>query len=829
MSVTVASSKRLTQLRSSDAEIDGNIAVGGTVDGVDIAARDAVLTSTTTTADAALPKSGGAMTGAITTNSTFDGIDVGVDVAANTAKIGITSGQASAITANTAKTGITTGQAEAITANTAKTSITAAQAQAIIDNTAKETNVVQTTVTGNAGTVTNGVYTTGDQTIAGTKTFTSNLKGTPANANTNSLTLGRTDNSNYWNVNHAGNDFRLYNTASSDSHILFGVDSSGTVKANNVGIGTATPGQKLDVVGNIAVSGTVDGIDIATDVAANTAKTGITSGQASAITANTAKTGITSGQASAITANTAKTGITSGQASAITANTAKTGITIDQASAITANTAKTGITSGQASAITANTTHAASTHAPSGATVNSTDATLKARANHTGTQTASTISDFDTEVANNSAVTANTAKTSNIVQTTITGNAGTVTNGVYTTSSVTALSDVTSVGSGAIITAAERTVVGNTTGTNSGDNAANTTYSNVTNESKATMFTSPTFTGNVTASSNISASGTITSLASTTGTLTVGSRIYTTIGVGIGNSVVLNSGGQLYTDEIDAGVWGATGAVVTAEGEVVAPTATIASTSTLVATTDNAEFFVTLVDGASGAQALETSTKLKQNPSTGKLTVTGDISASGTIVGSNLSGTNTGDQSTSDVLTLIEDGVDSVHYKDGSIDTIHIGDDQVTFAKALGVTPNVYGSTIKLIPSDFETSGDGGNTKFGTAFDKTAGATYGMRTSDSTQEVFAFVSIPEGMKATYVEIYGRREKAVEVFEVQINATTVVSKGTGTCTIPGGSSNVITLSGGGVSSTATNLLAIEVLTNSATADRIYGGTVTIAAI
>jgi len=41
-------------------------------------------------------------------------------------------------------------------------------------------------------------------------------------------------------------------------------------------------------------------------IAANTAKTGITSGQASAIVANTAKTGITSGQASAIVANTAK-------------------------------------------------------------------------------------------------------------------------------------------------------------------------------------------------------------------------------------------------------------------------------------------------------------------------------------------------------------------------------------------------------------------------------------------------------------------------------------------------------------------------------------------
>lgn len=43
----------------------GNVVVGGTVDGVDIAARDAILTSTTTTANAALPKAGGTMTGVI--------------------------------------------------------------------------------------------------------------------------------------------------------------------------------------------------------------------------------------------------------------------------------------------------------------------------------------------------------------------------------------------------------------------------------------------------------------------------------------------------------------------------------------------------------------------------------------------------------------------------------------------------------------------------------------------------------------------------------------------------------------------------------------------
>lgn len=44
-----------------------------------------------------------------------------------------------------------------------------------------------------------------------------------------------------------------------------------------------------------------------------------------------------------------------------------------------------------------------------GATANSSDATLLARSNHTGTQLASTISDFDTEVSNNTDVAANTA------------------------------------------------------------------------------------------------------------------------------------------------------------------------------------------------------------------------------------------------------------------------------------------------------------------------------------------------------------------------------------------------------------------------------------
>jgi hypothetical protein len=77
--LTYPADKAVIEDASNNVTIGNNLVVGGTVDGVDISARDAVLTSTTTTANAALPKAGGAMTGAITTNSTFDGRDVATD------------------------------------------------------------------------------------------------------------------------------------------------------------------------------------------------------------------------------------------------------------------------------------------------------------------------------------------------------------------------------------------------------------------------------------------------------------------------------------------------------------------------------------------------------------------------------------------------------------------------------------------------------------------------------------------------------------------------------------------------------------------------------
>jgi len=108
------------------------------------------------------------------------------------------------------------------------------------------------------------------------------------------------------------------------AHIKDNAITADKIAAGAVVADIATGGISTAKIADDAV--TVDKLanSINTAIAANTAKTGISSAQTSAITANTAKTGITSAQANAITANTAKTGISSAQTSAITANTSKT-------------------------------------------------------------------------------------------------------------------------------------------------------------------------------------------------------------------------------------------------------------------------------------------------------------------------------------------------------------------------------------------------------------------------------------------------------------------------------------------------------------------------
>lgn len=89
----------------------------------------------------------------------------------------------------------------------------------------------------------------------GTESPSARLDVISPNGSENSLRLGRLDNANYWGVNHAGNDFRLYNSASSGSDILFGVDPGGGIKNNKVGIGVALPETKLHVEDSYILSG----------------------------------------------------------------------------------------------------------------------------------------------------------------------------------------------------------------------------------------------------------------------------------------------------------------------------------------------------------------------------------------------------------------------------------------------------------------------------------------------------------------------------------------------------------------------------------------------
>ncbi len=67
--LTYPAGKAVVEDLSNNVTIGNNLVVGGTVDGVDIAARDAVLTSTTNTAAAALPKAGGTMSGNLILNA----------------------------------------------------------------------------------------------------------------------------------------------------------------------------------------------------------------------------------------------------------------------------------------------------------------------------------------------------------------------------------------------------------------------------------------------------------------------------------------------------------------------------------------------------------------------------------------------------------------------------------------------------------------------------------------------------------------------------------------------------------------------------------------
>ena len=267
------------------------------------------------TAKNTYPSADATKVGHITVTQAVDLDTLESNVATNNAKTGITAQQAADITTNNAKVGISTSQANAITANTAKISFDCRSSSKLsgIEANADVTDVTNVTTALNSISV---------------KELSDISTSSPSN---NQVLQFKTSSNKF-------EPTTLTSTAPVDS-----VNSqTGTVVLDTDDIAEGSSNLYFTdgrVSGNSAV-------------AANTAKTGITTSQANAITANTAKVGITTDQANAITANTAKNSYPSGDATKVGHLTVTQAVDLDtMESDIATNNAKNTYPSGDATKV----------------------------------------------------------------------------------------------------------------------------------------------------------------------------------------------------------------------------------------------------------------------------------------------------------------------------------------------------------------------------------------------------------------------------------------------------------------------------------------------
>jgi len=127
-----------------------------------------------------------------------------------------------------------------------------------------------------------------------------------------------------------------------------------------------------------------------------------------------------------------------------------------------------------------------------------------------------------------------------------------------------------------------------------------------------------------------------------------------------------------------------------------------------------------------------------------------------------------------------------------------------------------YGNTIKILPSDFMINDDAASP-----LSFKDGANSGVHVNDAASEAIAFVTIPEGMTATLVDVYGTHNRTLKVWEVNVHESFDFTSST----IGTGALNT-QLNITDTDATEDNYLAIQV-TLTATSQRIWGGRVTIA--
>ncbi len=127
-----------------------------------------------------------------------------------------------------------------------------------------------------------------------------------------------------------------------------------------------------------------------------------------------------------------------------------------------------------------------------------------------------------------------------------------------------------------------------------------------------------------------------------------------------------------------------------------------------------------------------------------------------------------------------------------------------------------YVDRIKILPSDFMPDSDNSTANYALTSANNGGT---GRIMSSLLEIIGNWNIPKGFKATSVTLYGT-SRTFAVYECNIANATATSKGTGTMSTSGGTSNFTD-----VTATDTNYLSIRIDLGS-TNDRFYGGYISI---